>query len=89
MLSSLFAIDVFAYAVMSNPYHLVLKVCPEQLIDLSEDEIMDRWCALFKGPLLIQNYRNGEDLKPFIPGDSIESSRSSIRGSFPAMILLK
>ena len=65
LLSSLFAIDVCAYAVMSNHYHLVLKVCPEQLTDLSEDEIMDRWCALFKGPLLIQNYRNGEDLKPF------------------------
>ena len=50
---------------MSNHYHLVLKVCPEQLVDLSEDEIMDRWCALFKGPLLVQNYRSGEDLKPF------------------------
>ncbi len=65
LLSSLFAIDICAYAVMSNHYHLVLKVCPEQLTDLSEDEIMDRWCALFKGPLLIQNYRIGEDLKPF------------------------
>jgi hypothetical protein len=65
LLSSLFAIDICAYAVMSNHYHLVLKVCPEQLTDLSEDEIMDRWCAMFKGPLLIQNYRNGEDLKPF------------------------
>ena len=39
LLSSLFAIDVCAYAVMSNHYHLVLKVCPEQLEDLSEDEI--------------------------------------------------
>ncbi len=65
LLSSLFAIDVCAYAVMSNHYHLVLKVCPEQLDDLCEDGIMDRWCALFKGPLLIQNYRSGEDLKPF------------------------
>ena len=65
LLSSLFAIDVCAYAVMSNHYHLVLKVCPEQLADLSEDEIMDRWCAMFKGPLLVQNYRSGEDLKPF------------------------
>jgi hypothetical protein len=43
----------------------VLKVCPEQLVDLSEEDIMDRWCALFKGPLLIQNYRNGEVLRPF------------------------
>ena len=64
LLSSLFAIDVCAYAVMSNHYHLVLKVCPGQLDDLSEDEILDRWCALFKGPLLIQNYRSGEDLNP-------------------------
>ena len=65
LLSSLFAIDVCAYAVMSNHYHLVLKVCPEQLDDLNEDEIVNRWCTLFKGPLLIQNYRSGEDLKPF------------------------
>ena len=65
LLSSLFAIDVCAYAVMSNHYHLVLKVCPDQLTDLTDDDIMDRWCALFKGPLLVQNYRNGEELKPF------------------------
>jgi REP element-mobilizing transposase RayT len=65
LLSSLFAIDICAYAVMSNHYHLALKVCPEQLESLSEDDIMDRWCALFKGPLLVQNYRSGEDLKPF------------------------
>ena len=52
-------------AVMNNHYHLVLKVCPEQLKELTDDEIMDRWCALFKGPLLIQNYRNGEDLKSY------------------------
>jgi REP element-mobilizing transposase RayT len=65
LLSSLFAIDICAYAVMSNHYHLVLKLCPEQLEGLSDDEIIDRWCALFKGPLLIQRYRAGEDLKPF------------------------
>ena len=62
LLSSLFAIDVCAYAVMSNHYHLVLKLCPEQLDSLSDNQIMDRWCALFKGPLLVQNYRSGESL---------------------------
>jgi REP element-mobilizing transposase RayT len=65
LLSSLFAIDVCAYAVMNNHYHLVLKLCPEQLDELDDDEIIERWCALFKGPLLIQRYRDGDDLKPF------------------------
>jgi REP element-mobilizing transposase RayT len=62
LLSSLFAIDVCAYAVMSNHYHLVLKLCPEQLNDDSDEAIMDRWCALFKGPLLVQRYRQGDVL---------------------------
>ena len=65
LLSSLFGIDVCAYAVLSNHYHLVLKVCPDQLDDLSDDDIMDRWCALFRGPLLIQCYRDREVLKAF------------------------
>jgi REP element-mobilizing transposase RayT len=62
LLASLFAIDVCAYAVMSNHYHLVLKLSPDQLLDRSDDEIMDRWCALFKGPLLIQRHRQGDVL---------------------------
>ncbi|MCP4430219.1 MAG: transposase [Gammaproteobacteria bacterium] len=62
LLSSLFAIDVCSYAVMSNHYHLVLKLCPDQLNELSDHQIMDRWCALFKGPLLIQRLRSGETL---------------------------
>lgn len=64
LLSSLFAIDLCSYAVMSNHYHLVLKICPEQLEGLSDDDIMDRWFALFKGPLLVQRYRDGEELEP-------------------------
>jgi REP element-mobilizing transposase RayT len=65
LLASLFAIDVCAYAVMNNHYHLVLKICPEQIEALSDGDVMDRWCALFKGPLIIQRYRDGEDLQPF------------------------
>ena len=65
LLSSLFAIDVCAYAVMHNHYHLVLKLCPGQIEELCDDDVMERWCALFKGPLLVQRYRDGEDLKPF------------------------
>jgi hypothetical protein len=61
LLSSLFAIDVCAYAVLSN-HHLLLTLCPEQLHNASNEKIMDRWCALFKGLLLIQQYRSGDSL---------------------------
>ena len=50
------------WLVMSNHYHLVLKLCPEQLQDESDEEIMDRWCAMFKGPILVQRYRQGDVL---------------------------
>ena len=81
LLSSLFAIDVCAYAVMSNHYHLVLKLCPGQLDNLSDEQIMDRWCAMFKGPLLIQRYRGGGTLS--IPerstvGDIVDVWRSKL-----------
>jgi hypothetical protein len=31
LLSSFFAIDFCAYAVMNNHYYLVLKICPKQI----------------------------------------------------------
>ena len=62
LLSSLFAIDICAYAVMSNHYHLALKLCPDQLDALSDRDVINRWCSLFKGPVLIQKYRKGEPL---------------------------
>ncbi len=34
----------------------------EQLDELSDNQIMDRWCALVKGPLLVQRYRNVDKL---------------------------
>ncbi len=65
LLSSLFAINVAAYAVLSNHYHLVLKVSPDQINELSNDAVIERWSALVKGPILIQRYRNGADLEAF------------------------
>ena len=62
LLSSLFAIDVCAYAVMSNHYHLVIKLDPDQATSWTADAVAQRWLCLFKGTRLIQKYRAGETL---------------------------
>ncbi len=62
LLSSLFSIYICAYAVMSNHYHLVIKLNPKESEQWSNDEVLMRWTALFRGPLLVQRYRAGEPL---------------------------
>jgi REP element-mobilizing transposase RayT len=61
-LSSVFAIDVCAYAVMSNHYHVVLKVDVEKLASWSDDEVLHRWRRLFKGNFLVDRYLNNQVL---------------------------
>ncbi len=61
-LSSVFAIDVCAYAVMSNHFHLVLYVDTSTAEDWTFDEVIDRWLALYKGPCVAHKYKAGEPL---------------------------
>lgn len=56
ILSSLFAVDVCAYAVMSNHYHIVVKLNCKQASLWSDLEVAKRWTALFKGPIILQNW---------------------------------
>ena len=42
-LSQIFSISIYAYAVMSNHYHIVLTITA---IDLSDDEVAERWLML-------------------------------------------
>lgn len=60
LLSSLFAIDICSYTVMSNHYHIVVKLNSTQ--DWSDHEVLQRWLILHKGPVLVQRYRSGEAL---------------------------
>lgn len=46
-LAAQFAIDVCAYAVMSDHYHLVLFVNEEKGKNWSDDEVIRRWTAIF------------------------------------------
>lgn len=59
-LSSLFAIDVCAYAIMSNHFHLVLYVDVKQASEWTRDEVIDRWMGLYKEPSVVKKYRAGE-----------------------------
>ena len=64
ILSSLFSIDICAYAVLSNHYHIALKLCPEQAEAWTSREVAERWTSLFKGPLLVQQWVAGKTLGP-------------------------
>lgn len=58
-LSFVFAIDLCAYAVMSNHYHLVLHVDRARARRLSHEEIVERWTRIFGTPVLIQRWQQG------------------------------
>ncbi len=60
LLSSIFAIDICSYAVMSNHYHLVVKL--DSTKDWSDEQVIQHWLILHKGPLLIQRFQKGEEL---------------------------
>ena len=59
-LSQSFAINICAYAVMSNHYHLVLHVDAASMRSWSESEVARRWELLFSLPLLVQKYLKDE-----------------------------
>jgi len=61
-LGEIFAIDICAYAVMSNHTHIVLFVDTEQAKSWSMHEVITRWHQLFKGTLITQQYLRGETL---------------------------
>ncbi|HEY7866867.1 MAG TPA: transposase, partial [Psychromonas sp.] len=46
-LSSIFSMEVFAYAVMSNHLHVVLRNRPDLAKGWSAEEVAQRWCTLF------------------------------------------
>ena len=61
-LATIFAIDLCAYAVMHNHYHVVLfidKDCAELWSDL---EVVEHWHQLFNGNAYSQRFLNGEPL---------------------------
>ncbi len=62
LLCSVFAVDLCAYAVMSNHYHIVIRIDAEQVKAWSDEEVAKRWMQIFTGPLLMHRYLGNADL---------------------------
>ena len=61
-LADIFAIDIAAYAIMSNHYHLVLHIDRDTATNWSDSEVIEQWQRLFKGSVLSQRYSQQEKL---------------------------
>ena len=59
VLSEIFAVNICAYAVMSNHYHLVVHVNRSAARRWSDEEVAARWGALFSVPPLVGRWRSG------------------------------
>lgn len=64
LLASVFSIDICAYAVMSNHYHLVLRIDTEQAKELTQTEVIERWQRLFSGPYIIRRHQKSPRTSP-------------------------
>ena len=49
-LAEIFAVGVYGYAVMSNHYHIVVRLEPERVVAWSDEEVVDRWLQVCPGP---------------------------------------
>jgi len=62
LLCSVFAVDLCAYAVMSNHYHIVIRINQDQAVAWSDREIAERWMQIFTGPILMHRHLAGTEL---------------------------
>jgi REP element-mobilizing transposase RayT len=60
LLSKTFAIEVCAYAIMSNHCHTVLKINESLAQSWSDETVMQHWEQLFSIPVLVERYVNGD-----------------------------
>ena len=56
LVSSIFSINIAAYAIMSNHFHLVLQVDKVHADMLSMDEVIERWYQLYNGHPIVDDY---------------------------------
>ena len=60
LLTEVFCIELYAYAVMANHYHLVIHVNKNKALALTDSEVISRWSRLFVLPVLVERWLEGE-----------------------------
>ncbi len=61
-LADIFAIDICAFSVLHNHYHVILHVDTDYAKEWNEREVISRWERLFSLPLMVQRYVANEAL---------------------------
>ena len=61
-LPKIFAVDITAYAIMSNHYHVVLHISAEKAKLWTDIEVVERWHQIFNGTYHSNKFLNHEDL---------------------------
>jgi len=64
-LASVFAVDVCAYAVMSNHLHLVLRVDIYEANSWTDKDVVEHWHQLFKGTSITNKFVKGEVIETY------------------------
>jgi len=69
-LCDIFAINIYAYSIMDNHYHIVLYVDPSEPQNWSDEQVAERWLLAYPGRLgLPENAKQRELKKQSIMGD--------------------
>lgn len=59
LLSSVFAIDIAAYAIMSNHYHIIIRIDRDRVARWDPKEILVRWSKISSVPFICGRYVAG------------------------------
>ena len=62
LVCSVFAIDLCAYAIMSNHYHIVVRINADEVKQWSDEQVAQRWMQIFPGSVLMQQYLTNAEL---------------------------
>lgn len=71
LLSQAFAIDIYAYAVMSNHLHIVLFVDPARTQHWNDKEVIARWRSIYR-------WRNPDDDAPLPTPDQLGPAKLAV-----------